>query len=160
VCGLAPVLAKPVGMNCEPCPCPCAWLFWFCCGGVVDWGGASGRGSMRCIVGVYCGRRGEYCWMLECSVSLAQVIELPCESSSSGLSRSALAIEVLGCPSLVGWSCCRHSGIRFDHLAGRGTWRWGCIPRYAMSMHVHNLRLTILLHASINIHRLANSPFW
>jgi len=46
------VLAKPVGMNCEDCPWPCAWLFWLCCGGVDDWGGASGRGSMRCIVRV------------------------------------------------------------------------------------------------------------
>ena len=54
VCGFAPVLAKPVGMNCcaWPWPCCCCWAC-DCCGGLVleDCEGCSGRGSMRCILG-------------------------------------------------------------------------------------------------------------
>jgi hypothetical protein len=57
VCGLAPVLAKPVGMNCcgWPWPCCCCWAC-DCCDCCCGWlvllcEGCSGRGSMRCILG-------------------------------------------------------------------------------------------------------------
>lgn len=112
------MLAKPVGMNCEDCPCPCAWLFWLCCGGVLDCGGASGRGSMRCIVcvvwsprRVLLGRRvfrlgrvsGRVSWCV--NVKRSGVMEML--GGGQALSKSAGAVVVT-----AAFACKQHGGAR------------------------------------------------
>jgi hypothetical protein len=128
------VLAKPVGMNCEDCACPCAWLFWLCCGGVFDWGGASGRGSMRCIACVVWSPRravlggqmflfGREGGRVSRCVNECQAVCGDGDVGQRARSRSAGAVVVT-----AAFASKRHGGAG-EHLAGGGE----CIK----CMHVH-----------------------